>query len=417
MSSLARDYGDVVRVRLAHRIIYFLFHPAAIEETLVAKNNSFIKHFALRLNPLVLGNGLLTSEREFWLRQRRLIQPAFQRQRIAAYAPSMVAAAKRLADRWKPGEARDIQAEMMQLTLEIAAKTLFDSEVADEARMVGEAMQIMQDHFLKRFNSLLNTPPWFPTPANLRFRRTVRKLDRLLYGFIEQRRRCGTPRRDDLLSILLHARDEDDGSRMNDKQLRDEAMTLFLAGHETTALALSWTWYLLSQNPTVEAQLVDEWARVLGERDPSADDWPRLPVTESVIQESMRLFPPAYVVGREATEDVDVAGYAVRCGTTLLMPQWVVHRDPRWFDEPLAFRPERWRGEDAKTLPKYAYFPFGGGPRACIGNLFAMMEMVLVLPVIGRRFRFALQPGAAVTPQATFTLRPLHGIPGILRVR
>jgi cytochrome P450 len=250
-SRVRREYGDVVRLRIGHRRLYVVFHPDLIEEILVAKNHQFIKHFAMRLNPLVLGNGLLSSEGDFWLRQRRLVQPAFNRSRIAAYGPPMVAAAERLIAAWRPGERRDILVEMMRVTLEIAAKTLFDAEVGSETEGVVDALGLLQEFFIRRFNSLVLLPLWLPTPRNLRMRRAVRRLDDILYRFIRERRAQGTDR-GDLLSILLHARDEDDGTRMTDRQVRDEAMTLFLAGHETTALTLAWTWYLLAGHPQVE---------------------------------------------------------------------------------------------------------------------------------------------------------------------
>ncbi|MCI0682032.1 MAG: cytochrome P450 [Gemmataceae bacterium] len=409
----ARTYGDMVKLRLGHRRVYLASHPDLIEEVLVTQNHNFIKHFALRLNPPVLGKGLLTSEGDFWLRQRRLVQPAFNRGRITRYGPAMVAAAEQVIAAWRPGERRDIMVEMMRLTLVIAAKTLFDAEVGGGAQDVVEALNVLQEEFLRSFNRLVPTPMWIPTPANLRQRRAIRRLDEILYGFIRSRREQNVDK-GDLLSLLLHARDEDDGSRMTDRQVRDEAMTLFLAGHETTALALSWTWHLLAQHPLVEEKLVAEWAAILGGRTPTVDDWPKLRFTEQVILESMRLYPPAYVIGREALADCTIGGYHVPRKTTVLMSQWAVQRDPRFFEEAEAFRPERWTEAFQKSLPKFAYFPFGGGPRLCVGNLFAMMEMALVLPTIGQRFRFALEPGRPVTPLATFTLRPKPGIPGLI---
>ncbi len=411
----AREHGDFVSVRFALRRVYLLFHPDLIEDVLVTQNQCFIKHFALRMNPLVLGKGLLTSEGDFWLKQRRLIQPVFNRSRIASYAPAMTQAAQRVVADWKDGEPRNMLAEMMRVTLMIAAKTLFDAEVGKETQQVVAALDYLQDNFLKRFNRMFSPPVWVPTPGNLRLRRAVRQLDDILYGFIRQRRQDNTDH-GDLLSLLLQARD-DDGGCMTDRQLRDEAMTLFLAGHETTALVLSWAWCLLAQNPQAAAKLHAEIDDVLQGREPTSDDVPRLKVTEAVILESMRLYPPAYMVGREAIADCEVGGYPVPRGMTLFMPEWVVQRDPRFFPEPEQFRPERWQEERIKQMPKFAYFPFGGGPRLCIGNTFAMMEMVLVLAVIAQRFHFRMQPGAVVTPLPTFTLRPTNGIPGVISVR
>jgi cytochrome P450 len=257
---------------------------------------------------------------------------------------------------------------------------------------------------------------WIPTPANLRARRATRQLDDVLYRIIRQRREENVDK-GDLLSLLLHARDEDDGGQMNDKQLRDEAMTLFLAGHETTALVLSWAWYLMAQHPEAEQKLHEELNTVLAGRLPTVDDWPKLKFTEWIALEAMRLYPPAYVIGREALVDCVIGGYPVRRGTTMLMPTWVVQRDARFFEEPEKFKPERWGDERIKAMPKFAYFPFGGGPRVCIGQQFAMMELVLILATIAQKFHFRLQPGAAVTPMPTFTLRPSPGIPGVIELR
>jgi cytochrome P450 len=417
MLRCARDYGDMTAIRLAHHRVYLANHPQFIEEVLVDKSRHFIKHFALRLTPMILGKGLLTSEADFWLRQRRLIQPAFVRSRLAAYGPPMVAAAERVLDEWSPGETRDIAVEMSRITLDIAAKALFDADGHDSANEVRDALQYMLDCFLVRFSRfLLPIPSWVPTPRNLQMRRAVRRLDDVIYGYIRRRRQCGEDK-GDLLSILLHARDEDDGKRMSDRQVRDEAMTLFLAGHETTALVLSWTWFLLATNPQAEQRLMAELKQVLNGQTPTVADLPRLRYTEAVINESMRLRPPVYAFGREALDDCEIGGFHVPRKTTILMSQWVVQRDPRWFPEPEKFLPERWLDERAQQVPKYAYFPFGVGPRMCIGNTFAMMETVLVLATIAQRFCFTIADGHEVVPQATFTLRPLHGIPAVITPR
>jgi cytochrome P450 len=412
----AREFGDVVSLRLGPHRIILLSHPSLIEEVLVTQARHFTKHFALRINPLVLGKGLLTSEGDLWLRQRRLIQPAFQRTRMAHYGSCMPAYTNRLVDSWQDGGARDIVPEMMLLTLQIAAKILFDAEVTDEARAVGEALTLLQESFLSRFNSLVPPPLWLPVPANLRLRRAVRRLDEILYGFIRRRRQSDEDR-GDLLSLLLHARDEDDRTGMTDRQVRDEAMTLFLAGHETTALSLSWAWFLLAAHPEAEKRLHAEVDDVLAGRVATVEDLQRLRFTEAVILEAMRLYPPAYVIGREAIHECEVAGYRVSRGTTILMSQWVVHRDSRFFGSPEMFLPERWLGDEAKQLPKYAYFPFGGGPRLCIGNNLAMMEAVLVLATLTQRIRFMLRPGKTVEPWPTFTLRPRNGVPVVLEFR
>ena len=416
LTHCARTYGDVFQLRLGPRWITVFCHPDQIEEVLVTKNHNFRKHFALRVNPIVLGNGLLTSEGDFWLRQRRLSQPAFLKQRITQYGDIMVHFAQRMLDGWHDGQHCEVLDEMMKLTLGIIAKTLFGADIADKAREVGDALRVAQDQFLRRVGTLLPMPLWVPTPGNIRLHRAVRKLDAIIYEFIRQRR-ANTADKGDVLSLLLQARDEGDRTGMTDQQLRDEAMTLFLAGHETTALTLAWAWYLLAVNPDAAAKLGAEVDGVVGARAVTVADWPRLAFTERVMLETMRLYPAAYIVGREALHDCVIGGHPVSKGRTVLMPQWIVHRDSRWYVEPERFLPERWEGEAAKRLPKFAYFPFGGGPRQCIGNTFAMMETVLVLATIAQQYDFTVVPDHPVIPWPTFTLRPLHGIKATLRIR
>ncbi len=398
----AREYGDCISLRFGLRRIVFINHPTLIEQVLHSRN--FTKHYALRMNRLLLGNGLLTSEGDFWLRQRRLIQPVFLRERILSYAPDMTAYAQRQLDSWCDGEVRDLHAEMRQLTLAIAAKTLFGADVAGQSEEVGRALHDAMGTFSQRFFRVFRIPERVPTPGNLRIRQAIRRLDAILYGLINQRRAEGVQK--DLLSILLHARHEGDGSGMTDQQLRDEAMTLFLAGHETTALALAWGWYLLAQHPEVVEKLQTELRQVLGGRTPTVADLPNLPYTEMIVQEVMRLYPPAYAIGRQAIRPCTIGGYPVQAGRTILMSQWVVHRDPRYFDDPERFYPERWKGDLAKRLPRYAYFPFGGGQRVCIGNTFALMELPLVLATIAQQYRFSLPPGPPVLPKPQLTLQP-----------
>jgi cytochrome P450 len=303
---------------------------------------------------------------------------------------------------------RDVRREMMAVTLQIVAKTLFGAEVEQDAAAVGHAFDLVVREIAVRVRRPLRIPDFVPTPGNRRFLAGIRKLDEIVYEMIRVRR-ASNRQGDDLLSLLLHAQDVD-GSRMTDAQLRDEAVTLFLAGHETTAIALSWTLYLLSQHPEVQGRLADEVRAVLGGRRPTLADLPRLAYAEQVVKESMRLYPPVYGVGREAVRDSEIRGYAVPKGTTVFISQWVIHRDPRFYPEPLVFRPERWAGEAARSLPKFAYLPFGGGPRLCIGNTFAMMEAVLILVTLIGRFRFELEPGQNVVPFPAITLRPRGGI-------
>jgi cytochrome P450 len=415
-TGLARQYGDVAAFRLGWRRALLLSHPDAIEYVLATASKNFTKHFAIRLNRLLLGNGLLGSEGDLWLRQRRLAQPAFLRDRVAAYGPRMVACAQAMLVRWQAGQTRDLHAEMMQLTLEIVAQTLFGADVTGHAPDVRTALEAALTGYVARLKKLILLPEWVPTPTNLRLRRAVRRLDEIIYRIIQERRAQGS-KGDDLLSLLLNARDQDDGSRMTDRQLRDEAMTLFLAGHETTALALTWAWYLLAQHPEVEEHLLAELRAVLGCRPPTVADLPRLAYAERVVMETLRLYPPVYAIGREAIADCEIGGYPVRAGTTLLMSQWVVHRDPRFYDRPEVFDPDRWVSDRARHLPRCAFFPFGGGPRICIGNSFALMEAVLILATVVPHFRLILVPGQQVKPRAFLTLRPEHGIQMVLSPR
>ncbi len=405
----ARQHGDIVSARFGPMRIVFLNHPDLVEEVLVHQNRKFIKHYRLRQAKVTLGEGLLTSEGEFWRSQRKLIQPAFHRERIAAFGDLMVAFTERLIASWSDGQTRDIQADMMRLTLEIVAKALFGAELGGESAEVGSAMETLMHNFAASTASPFIVPRWLPTPSNLRSAAAVRQLDRVIFDIIA-RRRDSDDDHGDLLSMLLHAQDEESGRQMTDRQLRDECMTLFLAGHETTANALSWAWYLLAQHPEAEARLHEEVGRVLEGRSPTYADLPRLPYTESIINEALRLFPPAWMPGRESTEPLELGGYRIARGTTVFMTAWVIQRDPRWFEDPDAFRPERWADGLLQRIPRYAYFPFGGGPRICIGNNFALMEAALVLATIAGRYRLRLAADAVVEPLPSMTLRPAHGL-------
>jgi cytochrome P450 len=414
LTGAAREYGDIVGLRFLHYRTYLISHPDYIEDVLVNHPRKFVKGRVLQANKRLFGNGLLTSEGDFWLRQRRLAQPAFHRARIATYADTMVRFAQRLVGEWKNGDEHDIHAEMMRLTLQIVAKTLFDADVDREAQQVGRALESIME-LNSDFRKLMLTPSWLPIPRNINAAIATRRLDKIIFRFIEQRRASGKDA-GDLLSMLLAAQDED-GSRMTDRQLRDEAMTIFLAGHETTANALSWTWLLLTQNPAVEAKLHSELDAVLAGRAPTLDDLPNLRFTGNVITESMRLYPPAWGMARLAIEDAEIGGYPIPKGCGVSLAQWVVHRDPRWFDAPLEFRPERWEGDLLKRLPRFAYFPFGGGPRQCIGNNFAVMEATLLLATIAQHFRIRVVPGHPVVPMPSITLRPKFGIRATLEAR
>jgi cytochrome P450 len=418
LTDCARTYGDVVALRFAHRRVVVVNHPDLVEEVLVTRNRQFIKHFALRMARNTMGQGLLTSEGDFWRRQRRLSQPAFHREKVAGHAAVMVEYAGRMLRSWADGRRLDVQDAMMRLTLEIVAKCLFDADVSGDSAEASAAMETVLRCFTARVGQIVPIPDFVPTPANLRLRRAKARLDRIIYRVIADRRASGQDR-GDLLSMLLEATDpvEDGGRGMTDLQLRDEAMTLFMAGHETTANTLAWVWFLLSTHPEVEARLHAELDEVLPDRPPTFENLPRLAYTEHVVTEALRLYPTVWLLGREAIEPTEIGGHPIAVGTTLYMSQWVLHRDARFFDDPLAYRPERWEGGLARTIPRYAYFPFGGGPRICIGNAFALMEAVLLLATIAREFRPRVVHPERVVPLPTMTLRPVGGIEVVLEAR
>jgi cytochrome P450 len=418
LTRCAREYGDFVPLRIGTKKLLLVSDPAAIEEVLITKSRDFIKHFGLQQTKLLLGNGLLNSEGDFWLRQRRLSQPAFHRDRIQQYGRDMIEHTHRMLAGWHDGDRRDLVVEMMELTLKIAVKTLFDAEETGDAAVIREQLAKSIRLFNERFTSFIALPLGWPTPRNLKMRAVARRLNAIIYKYIERRRREGAGNRHDLLSLLLHARDEaGDGTGMSDAQLRDEVMTLFLAGQETTALALSWTWYLLCEHPAVEESLVAELRKELGDRPLSVEDVPRLRYTEAVVNESLRLHPPAYVLGREAIRGTTVGGHRVPRGWTVFLAQSILHRDPRYWHEPDKFLPERWLDGSTKDLPKFVYFPFGGGPRICIGNTFAMMETVVVLAEVARRFHFERTDSEPLEPMPSITVRPSRPLNVVLHER
>ena len=412
-----RDYGEVVRARFFYLTCYFLYHPDDIEYVLSTNAKNFIKSMSVRSNFFhrLIGNGLLTSEGDFWRRQRRLAQPAFHRQRISAYGETMVEYAERMISTWREGETRDIHREMMRLTLEIVAKTLFNADVSGDADRVGTILSQIVKPFASQATLKWILDNRLPTPAHRRFHRLAKQIDEIVYRIIDERRRSGRDE-GDLLSVLLQAQDED-GSQMTNQQLRDEVMTLFLAGHETTALTLSWAWYLLGRDPEAERKFHEELETVLRGRTPAFSDLPQLKYTEMIAKESMRLYPPAYGVGREAIEECTIGGYRIPARSQIFAFSWVTHRDPRFFNQPERFWPERWTEEFTNSLPKYAYFPFGGGPRICIGNYFATMEIVLVLATIGRKFKLKLADDRPVEILPAMSLRPRGGIPTVIENR
>ena len=402
--------GDVTFIRMGNQSMYFLNHPDHIRDLLVVNADKFIKGRALQRSKVLLGNGLLTSEHEYHLRQRRMMQPAFHRTRIADYSRSMVEYADRAGSGWKEGDVRDIDREMIYLTLQIVGKTLFNADVGSDADKIGAALNTMVELFnflLLPFSEWLEK---LPLPHSRKFHKARKTLDEIVYRIIEERRRSGRDE-GDLLSMLLFAQDETDGTAMTDEQVRDEALTLFLAGHETTANALTWTWYLLSQNPESETKLHDELRAELNGRLPAFDDLSSLKYTEAVLAESMRLYPPAWAIGRSVIKQHRFADYRVPVGSIVLVSPFVLHRDERFWENPLTFRPERWFELSVKEAgQKNIYVPFGGGIRRCIGEGFAWTEGILLIATLAQRWKLRLSAGQRIDVRPQITLRPKYGM-------
>jgi len=409
------EYGDLFHRMSGSRHQYYVLNPDMVREILVRQASNFIKgpEYTSPKGGLArfMGEGLVTSNGAFWRRQRRLVQPAFHTQRISAYADTMVKLALECIGNWRDGQVLDVDQEMMHLTLMIVGRTLFDADTSTTTNQVKRAMDIIQ----KASNTATLLPHWVPTPQRIRSRRANATLSKIVYGFIDQRRASGEDR-GDLLSMLLLSEDED-GQRMTDRQARDEAVTLFLAGHETTANTLNWTFWLLAQNPEVEARLHAELDRELGGSPPQLKDLRRLRYTDWVIKESMRLMPPVWAIARVAAADTDVLGYPFPQQTMVQIPIYFLHRHPEYWSQPEDYLPERWGAPEAKQQHRYAYLPFGGGPRICIGNSFATMEAQLLLSAIAQRFELRLAPGAKVVPQPMITMYPRYGLPMRLTAR
>lgn len=405
------EYGDFTHFRFGPADVYLTAAPDTIQEILVTRSDEFSKsNISRHTLRRVLGNGILVSEGAYHKRQRKMVQPAFHTRRITAYADTMVAYTQAMLETWQPDTQRDIHTDMMTLTMEIVAKTLFNADVKAEAHQVGKVIEELQYIAGEYGRRVFNWPDWMPTPTNVRRRRLMRQLNDVVMGFIEQRRQEGDVDHGDLLSMLLRSEDEN-GQRMTDDEVRDEATVLFAAGHETTSNALTWTWYLLAQNPDVRQQWYDELATVLQGRPPTLDDLKQLPYTHQILKESMRLYPPAWnLMGRQAQRDLELAGYPIKAGSVVLISPYAIHRNPRYWQDPDAFKPERFTPENEKALHKYQYLPFGGGPRVCIGNSFAMMEAALVLATMGQRYQLDLVPGQVVEPVAMVTLFPKEGV-------
>jgi len=410
MIAMAAEHGDIAHFRVGPQHLYLFNHPDLIRDVLVTNQKNFRKSRGLERAKRLLGEGLLTSEGEFHLRQRRLAQPAFHRARIASYGATMTDYSSQLQSSWEDRSTVDVHQQMMRLTLGIVSKTLFDAHVDGEASEIGDALTTAFESFNLAMLPFTEYLDKLPIPAARRFNAARARLDGTIYRMIDERRRIGGDR-GDLLSMLLTATDsEGDGRGMDDTQLRDEALTIFLAGHETTANALTWTWYLLSQNPAVEARLHAEIDAAVPGRMPEFDDLPALPYTRMVLAESMRLYPPAWAIGRRAISAFELRGYTVPKKSVVLMSQYLMHRDPRYFPDPERFDPGRWTSEAQALRPKFSYFPFGGGTRVCIGEQFAWMEGILLIASIAQNWRLRLAPAHRVEVQPLITLRPRYGM-------
>jgi cytochrome P450 len=411
-----REHGEVVRFRFAWLDYVLLSSPSAAHRVLVENAKAYHKSPNYQGLKVMLGQGLLTSEGDHWRRQRKLAQPAFHRERIAGFVDTMAGTTADMLARWASldaGTVIDVHAEMMRLTLRIVGKTLLSADLESDAKQFGEALNVAIHWANAYVESIVRVPPWFPTPANLRFRSAQRTIEGVVLRVVEERRRSGADQ-NDLLAMFMNARDETTGERMTDRQLLDELLTLTLAGHETTANALAFTFHLLSRHPAVLADLREEAARVLGGRAPALEDLPRMPYTKAVIEESLRLYPPAWVFERIALEDDEIVGHRIPRGTIVAVSPFVMHRLPSLWPNPEGFDPRRFLEPDPNR-PKLAYLPFGGGPRTCIGNTFALTELQIILPMIVQRASLELLPGAELDLDSSVTLRPRSGVPMTLR--
>ncbi len=404
-----------MRLKFGGRTTWFLSDPALIHQILVQDWRKFEKGTGLKRSKPLFGNGLLTSEGEMWRRQHKLIVPIFHPERVASYGPMMVDEADSFTREWVSSTQVDLLEATTELTLRIVMRTLFNAKPGDTGA-ISEAVECAQAEFARSIPFIIMLPSWVPTPVTPRLRRAISHLDTAVEHLIAQRRNEHADH-GDLLSLLLAARDDETQDGMDNKQLRDELLTLFLAGHETSALALAWGLMLIAQNPGVESKLVDEASRVYGNAHPHPNDRAALVYTSAVVQEVLRLYPPAWSVGREAIENCNVGKVPLRKGDVAFFSQWVVHRDPRWFYNPDEFIPERWLDGSTEANPKFSYFPFGGGPRVCIGSQFALMEVILLLSFLVARFHFQLAPEFVPDLYPAITLRPAHPMKMTVTVR
>jgi cytochrome P450 len=416
LQRLSGQYGDIVSFRIRKRPVFFLNRPDLIKDVLVTHQRNFVKNPGFQNIRRILGDGLLSSEGDFHLRQRRLIQPAFRRERVNEYAAIVTGFAARAGDRWRDGAEIDMSAEMTRLTLAVVGRAFFNADVEDETSEISQALTDAMSLFEGMSSPSTLIMDKIPL-LNRRFRRGRDRLDEAIYRIIEARRVDASGQNDVLGALLLAEDDDGGGGAMTDKQIRDEALTLFLAGHETSAVALAWTLYLLARHPEVEAELEAELRQVLNGRLPAVQDVPDLQYTRMVLAESMRLYPPVYMIGRQALEDFPVDEFVIPAGSSLIMSQYIMHRDPRFFPHPDRFDPQRWTAEEVAARPKFSYFPFGGGVRLCIGEPFAWLEMILVIASLAQRWKFQVNPIQQVELEPRVTLRPKGGMPLVVRER
>lgn len=414
------ELGDIYRLNVIGAQIFVLTHPDYAQHILQTNNKNYHKSFGYDVLELFLGKGLLTSEGDFWLKQRRLAQPAFYKKRLQGITKGIGEEAKILVQAWEKrasqGSTFDLREDLMEATMKIVARSLFSANVNEQIPMVSRNIGILNEFAVKRIQSLIKLPLWIPIERHLRFKKRGKELDELIYQIIESRKNTNTDY-DDLLAMLMEAEDLDTGERMNKLQLRDEVMTIFIAGHETSAIAMSWVLHLLAQHPEIQEKLHEELDRVLAGKIPTFEDIPSLVYTRQVIDESMRLYPPAWLVGRKALEEDQIGDYHIKAGSNLLISTYEIHHHPDLWEEPSRFDPERFEPAKAKKYHKFAYFPFGGGPRMCIGNNFALMEMVILTASLAQRFNLIDRSKGAIQMDPLITLRPKDPIPIQLKLR
>ena len=414
MNFFIGKYGDVFSLSVPFNKVAVISTPEFARYILLDNNRNYTKSLAYDMLKLLLGNGLLTSEGEFWKKQRRLIQPAFHRKKLEELTGMMITCAEQAANKFEKyaatGKPFNVLPEMTALTLEVISKAIFSAGVDDKADLVGQQITLLNEYTMEKINRPIRLPAYFPTPFNLKERKALKILDSVIYEIIDKRRKEGVSK-DDLLSMLMDARDEETGESMDNKQLRDELMTIFIAGNETSSNALTWTLYLLSQNPEAQEKMIKEIDEKLDAGvELGFNTVNDFHYVKQVIEESMRMFPAVWSVGRRAIEDDEIGGYRIPKQTNVLIPLIYLHRSEKFWDEPAKFKPERFAPEIRNSIDRFVYFPFGGGPRVCIGNNFAMLEMQLILITLYRRFRFNLEPGFKVEPEPMVTLRPRHGM-------